>query len=111
MKDWESMSDPAVLREIGKLLKRLRLNQNRSQEEIATRAGLDRSTISQMENGRPASMMTFVQVLRAIGKMELLNAFSAEPQISPLQLAKLKGKQRERASADNDTTEKGGSEW
>jgi transcriptional regulator with XRE-family HTH domain len=111
MKDLESMSDPGILRELGKSFRRMRLNQNRTQEEIARRSGLDRSTISQLENGRAASLLTIVQILRALNKLHLLGTFLSQPQISPLQLARLHGKQRLRASGDTHSPDKPESEW
>jgi transcriptional regulator with XRE-family HTH domain len=109
---WSNLSDNALFKEIGKKLKQMRLNKNITQDELAKISGLDRTTISQLENGRPATLLTLVQVLRALDKLELLNIFSTEPEISPLEAAKLKRQTRKRASKkkDNDKNEKE-SEW
>jgi len=109
---WNNLSDNALVQEIGKKLKQIRLNKNITQDELAKISGLDRTTISQLENGRPATLLTLVQVLRALDKLELLNIFSAEPEISPLEVAKLKRQTRKRASKKkaNDNNEKE-SEW
>jgi len=93
-----NMSNPAIVKEIGGKLKELRLKKNITQDELAKISGLDRTTISQLENGRPATLLTLVQVLRALDKLDLLNIFSEEPEISPLQIAKLKKQKRQRAS-------------
>lgn len=110
--NWSNLSDNALVKEIGKKLKQMRLNKNITQDELAKISGLDRTTISQLENGRPATLLTLVQVLRALDKLELLNIFSTEPEISPLEAAKLKRQTRKRASKkkDNDKNEKE-SEW
>ena len=93
-----SMSDEAVLSTLGEQLRQIRLNQNYTQQQLADRAGVSRSTVSELENGGSASLLTLVQVLRALNKLELLNAFATQASVSPLQIARLKGKTRRRAS-------------
>ena len=109
---FNNISDPAILKEIGNSLKQMRLKRNIAQGELAKLSGLDRKTISQLENGRAATLLTFVQVLRALDKLELLNTFSEEPEVSPLVMAKLKKQTRQRASKKKNLN-KGGeeSEW
>jgi transcriptional regulator with XRE-family HTH domain len=92
------MSDRAVLREIGHRLKRKRLSKNLSQQKLAELAGLNRTTISDIETGKGPSLLTLVQVLRGLNSLEEMDSFMPEPGISPLQLARMKGKQRQRAS-------------
>lgn len=43
-------------------------------------------------------MATLLSVLRALGRLENLDAFLPDPGMSPIQLAKLKGRERQRAS-------------
>ena len=97
-KEWYRLGDPAIVRELCKDLKQMRLNKNWSQSHLAQHAGLDRVTISRMENGRAATLLTFVQVLRALDKLQLLNIFDEEPEQSPLKLLKLQEMQRQKAS-------------
>jgi len=97
-----SMSDKAILAELGAQIKQMRLNQNVSQAKLATNSGLARSTISELENRGNGSMMSLVQVLRSLKRLELLNMFSTEVMISPVQVAKLYGKKRKRASGNHD---------
>ena len=92
------MSDRAVLREIGRRLKRKRLDKNLTQQTLADMAGLSRTTISDLERGAPAGLLTIIQILRVLGGLEELDAFLPDPGLSPLQLARLKGRQRQRAS-------------
>jgi len=96
---WQSMADPAIVREIGGNLKQMRLNQNLSQTQLANFSGLSRITISRMEGGRAATILTIVQVLRALGKLDILNAFHEDARVSPLQLLRMKKNQRQRASS------------
>jgi len=97
-KNWSAMSDPAIVKEICNNIKQLRLNKNISQEELANLSGLNRVTISRLEAGRAATMLTLIQVLRALDKLEVLKAFITEPEISPIQLLKQKENQRQKAS-------------
>ncbi len=96
--DYYSMSDRAILREIGGRLRRRRLDKNLSQQALADLAGLSRTTVSDLERGAPAGMLTIVQVLRALGGLEELDAFVPDPGLSPLELARMKGRERQRAS-------------
>jgi transcriptional regulator with XRE-family HTH domain len=105
------MSDRAILREIGRRLKRKRLEKNLSQQRVAELAGLNRTTIRDIERGTPFGALTLVQVLRALGALEELNSFLPDPGISPLQLAKMKGKERRRASPQTADHDEGESDW
>jgi transcriptional regulator with XRE-family HTH domain len=95
--NWEVLADPAIVKEIGKSLKQIRLNKNLSQKQLAKTSGLDRTTISRMESGRAATLLTLVQVLRALDRLSILNAFLQEPEISPLNLLKFQEKKRKKA--------------
>lgn len=80
----------------------MRLERNMSQAEVAERAGLDRTTVVQLEAGRAATLLTLVQVLRALNRLDVLDLFHDVPQPTPYQLveqqAKYMAKQRKRAS-------------
>ena len=99
-----AMADPAIVKEICASLKQMRLNKNLSQEQMAQKSGLNRVTISRMEAGRAATLLTLVQVLRALDKLDILNSFREEPVISPMQLLKLQGQQRKRASTSRNSS-------
>ncbi len=105
------MSDRAVLREIGRRLKRKRLDKNLTQQTLADMAGLSRTTISDLERGAPAGLLTVIQILRVLGGLEELDAFLPDPGLSPLQLARLKGHQRQRASRRPRDKDKEESDW
>lgn len=104
--NWEVLADPAIVKEIGKSLKQIRLNKNLSQEQLAKTSGLDRTTISRMESGRAATLLTLIQVLRALDRLNILNIFLEEPEISPLNLLKMQESKRKRAYTANTTINK-----
>jgi len=108
--DWYALSDPAIVQEIGKQLKRMRLKNNLTQQELANRSGLFRSTISEIENGRISSVLSLIQLLRGLNNLELLDNFVVQEELSPLMVAEQQAKMRKRASGKNNTT-KPESEW
>lgn len=67
----------------------MRKGQGLSQEELSRRSGVDRVTISRTEKGRPASLLTLIQLLRGLDRLELLNPLVAVDNITqnePLQV-------------------------
>jgi len=112
-----SMSDKAVIAYIGNFIKHQRLAQNITQSLAAQQAGVNRSTLSQIENGEAISLMSLIQILRALNLLNVLNGFKIETQISPIQLAKLEKKKRQRASnytpnlSANQLNEPNDNEW
>ncbi|HMN05176.1 MAG TPA: helix-turn-helix transcriptional regulator [Flavobacteriales bacterium] len=104
---WQDLSDTQVVEQLGTELRRMRLERNLSQAEVAQRAGLDRTTVVQLEAGRAATLLTVVQVLRAIGQLPLLDAFHQVPQPTPYMLVEAQEqylkKQRKRASRKKPT--------
>lgn len=86
-----------MLRILGERIKRERLNQNLTQGDLAASCGVGRRTLVAMESGASASMDTWLSVLRGLGRLAQLDGFLPEPPPSPVQLAKLQGRVRQRA--------------
>ena len=91
------MSPVAIAEELGNRLKQARLNADLSQAELASRTGLNRRTMLNAEKGK-VQLKNLVAILTALNMADQLNLFLPIQEISPLQLAKLKGKERQRAS-------------
>jgi transcriptional regulator with XRE-family HTH domain len=91
-------SDKAVLDELGARLARTRLEQNVSQEKLASDAGVSKSTIERIETGREVKLTSLVRILRALGRLELLDQLVPEPLPSPIERARIQGRQRQRAA-------------
>ena len=111
-----SLSDKAVARELGNRLRRLRLQKNVTQQDLVEATTLSLNTIKSLEAGR-GKLATIIAVLRELGALDQLDSLvPEETAISPLQLASMQGKARERASgsrrniADGDKS-KGSAEW
>ncbi len=105
------MSDRAILKEIGRRLKRKRLEKNLSQQKLADLAGINRTTVRNLEQGSLFGVLTLVEILRALDALDELNSFLPDPGISPLQLSKMKGKERRRASRQIAENKKEKSDW
>ena len=106
IKYWHAMSDPAMLEQLGEFIKKTRLQQNKTQQQVATAAGINRSTIVQIEKGGGGTLLSFIQILRALEQLQIFEHFEIKQQFSPLQLAKLEQNKRQRASAKKDTQNK-----
>lgn len=92
------MSDTSLLAELGERVKRERLNQNLTQEELAERAGVGRIVLFRLESGRGSTLRSVLRILRALGKLAQIDAFLPEPGVSPLQLAEREGRRRREAT-------------
>ena len=90
------MSDTALSQQIGAFVKHQRLEQNKTQDMVARAAGISRSTLSLLERGETVTLATFIQVLRVLDQLHVMNAFEIQQSISPLALAKAEKKKRKR---------------
>lgn len=99
---WSESSDKALLLMIGKFIQESRLKQNRNQQEVAEAAGINRSTLSQIENGRGGTLLTLIQILRVLDQVSYLKIFKVEEKASPLYLAKMEMKKRKRARKNDN---------
>ena len=92
------MTNYGILKEVGARVRRERLNQNLTQVMVAQRAGVSRRVILDVEKGKGCGLGAFIEILRTLKKLDQLDALLPDPGISPLQIAKLKGRERQRAS-------------
>ena len=103
--NWRSLSDKALAEQIGKFIREKRMEQNKTQDMLANAAGISRSTISLLEKGESVTLSTWLQVLRALDQLQVLDAFIIhQPTLSPIQLAKMELKKRKRARGDESST-------
>ncbi len=97
----QNMSPLAIAEELGNRLKQTRLKADLTQAEVASRAGLNRRTILNAEKGK-VQLENLIAILVSIDMADQLNMFLPVQEISPIQLAKLKGQERQRASKSKD---------
>jgi putative transcriptional regulator len=92
-----AMTDKAIAREMGRRLKSLRLRRNSSQKEVAGATGISVNAVQTAERGE-SKLITYIKIMRALNSLDSLDGFLPEVTISPLELARLEGKKRKRAS-------------
>ncbi|MFV5491905.1 helix-turn-helix transcriptional regulator [Acinetobacter sp. ASP199] len=85
---------------LGERLKRVRLNLDRTQEEVASKAWVSRRAVMNAEKGE-VTLENLVAIMRALEMTNNLNIFIPAPSISPIQLLKMKGNIRKKASGGN----------
>ncbi|WP_239540800.1 helix-turn-helix domain-containing protein [Cryomorpha ignava] len=92
------MSDGGLIATIGKFIKHERLKQNKTQATVAENAGINRWTLAKIESGKPISLISLIQILRVLNLLHILDSFKIESELSPIELAKLERKKRQRAT-------------
>lgn len=105
--EWASMSDDALAGYIGAFVRHHRVEQNKTQDELALAAGISRSTLSLLERGETVTVSTLIQVLRILDQLTVLSAFEVRETLSPLALAKLQKEKRQRTRVRSNKFENG----
>ena len=103
-------SPAAIAEELGQRLKQARLNADLTQVAVARQAGVSRKTVLNAEKGQ-AQLESFIAILAALNLLDQLDQFLPVQDISPLQLAKLQGKKRQRASGLRKQDREVPTEW
>ena len=98
------MSDKALAAHIGRFVKEKRMEMNKTQDVLAHAAGISRSTLSLLEKGEAVTLATLLQVLRVLDQLHVLDVFSVQPIVSPIQLAKMEMKKRKRARGNHSSS-------
>ena len=110
-KNWYAMSDAALIETIGSFIKDYRLQQNKTQQELAQTVGINRSTLRQIENGAGGTLLSIIQLLRSLDKLEILEIFKTVKETSPLQLAKAEQNKRQRVRSKNTPNKSTKTDW
>ncbi|WP_436914102.1 helix-turn-helix transcriptional regulator [Acinetobacter schindleri] len=98
---FSSLKTPdAMGKELGSRLKQARLNLNLTQQEVGLSAGISRYSVKNLELGR-GSVQDLMALLIALEHTEQLDHLLPPQQVSPIQLFKLKGRIRKRASGSH----------
>jgi DNA-binding XRE family transcriptional regulator len=108
---WAAMSDNAILATIGAFIKYHRLEQNKTQSQLAKEAGINRWTLVEFEKGMRFNSITLIQLLRALNLLSVMEQFKIVSQLSPIQLAEMEQQKRKRAAKTKKTIKKTKSDW
>ncbi len=90
-------SPNTIIATLGRQLNDIRLSQNISQQQLAERAGVSRSTLTRLADGKPISLDSFVRVMQALGLSDHLAALLPDPSVRPVERVRLDGGERQRA--------------
>ena len=101
--NWTSLSNSAIIEEVGKRLKDYRIRRKLTQQEVADHAGISIFSVAQIERGKAVTMGVFLSVLRTLRLLENFEMFIPEIGISPIELLKLKGKTPKRIKKSKKT--------
>ncbi|MGB3181603.1 MAG: helix-turn-helix transcriptional regulator [Cyclobacteriaceae bacterium] len=108
---YTTASDKRLEQYIGDFIKHHRLQQNRSQQEVADAAGLSRSTLSLLERGEAGNIETLIRILRVLDQLHIFSTFEVNEPISPIALAKMQEAKRERARKSGSKKDDHISDW
>ena len=96
--DFSTSTSTAIAAALCTRLEEIRLSQNISQAALARQAGVSRSTMTRIADGRSISLDSFIRVSKALGLAEHLAALLPDPTVRPVELARHEGQHRRRAS-------------
>jgi len=104
------MDDQSVLNEIGQRLQQCRIALDLTQAALAKEAGISKRTIERVEAGESTQTATLIRILRVLKLLNNLDALLPQAGPRPMDLLKLQGKQRQRASSKKRKTQRE-SDW
>lgn len=87
-----------LMQSLGEHLRSQRIRCRFSQQELAARAGVARSAVSRLENGAGGNVETLLAVVRALGRVDWLQAFAPKV-IDPMLLLRTQGSLAQRVRA------------
>jgi len=109
--DITTLSDNSIMEEMGRFIQTIRLSRNLTQEMVAERAAISRSTLSLAERGENIALGNLVKILRVLDALYVFDQFRVVKTISPIQLAKEDEKRRQRVRSKPDNTDQNEPEW
>ena len=98
MKIERLLTDETVLTELGRRLARRRIELGLAQAALAEQAGVSKRTVERVEAGATAQTVTLIRILRVLELLDRLEMLVPATGPGPIDLLKLKGKERKRAS-------------
>ncbi len=93
------LTEDAILAETGRRIARCRLDKQLTQADMAEQAGVSKRTVERIEAGASAQMSTIIRILRVLDLLQGLDRLIPQSTPGPMDLLKLKGKIRQRASS------------
>lgn len=97
--DFSTASSEAVIAALGRRLDAIRLSRNITQAHLARDAGVSRSTMTRLADGRGVSLDSFVRVMQALGLGGHLETLLPDADVRPVERLRFEGGERQRARA------------
>ena len=95
-----STSIELLLSEIGDAMRETRLRANLTQQVVADRSAVSFNTVGNLEQGKGASLKSFLAICRTLGKTDWIKTLPPPMGVSPIEMLKRMDKpMRQRASA------------
>ena len=101
--DFSISNSSTIATELCRRLEEIRLSRNISQALLADEAGVSRSTITRMADGKGVSLDSFIRVMQALRLSDQLAALLPDPDVRPIERVKFAGAERRRASGKRNT--------
>jgi len=92
-----TLTDSAVLTQLGTRLAHVRVRRNLTQSALAREAGVSRNTVERLERGVSVDAKLLIRVLRALSLLDAFLAAFPVDEPSPMELLKARGRKRQRA--------------
>ncbi len=104
--DFYTATSESIVTSLCEQLEEIRLSRNISQQDLSEDAGVSRSTLTRMADGKAISLDSFVRIMQALKLHDHLAALLPDPGIRPVDRIK-QGRERKRASRKPPSS----SEW
>jgi transcriptional regulator with XRE-family HTH domain len=104
MKIEELLTDETILLELGERLAQRRLEFELTQAQLAEQAGISKRTLERIESGASTQLSTLIRILRILDLLDRLENLVPASGPRPMDLLKLKGKERQRAPRGKKST-------
>lgn len=99
MHDWYRLTDFEILAEMARRMKMIRIAKNLTQQALAEHSGLSRTTIRDLENGKPLNALSIIQVFRSLEMLSRLDDLL--PGVSPVLVSQQAQRKRVKLSKKN----------
>ncbi len=98
MKISNSLTDEAIITELGRRITARRLELRLTQAEVSEQAGVAKRTLERIEAGQSAQTSSLIRILRVLDGLSDLDLVIPETGPGPMDLLQRKGRARQRAS-------------
>ena len=90
-----------IINILGEKLQAYRISKNISQKELAEKSGINRVSISKIENGSPTSISTLIEIMRALDILDNIDLLFPAVVKSPKEILKEEQKAKKRVRNGN----------